>query len=438
MQVTELKNEGLKREFEITLLADDINKQVEDKVKSVAKTIKMPGFRSGKVPVSLVKKKHGQQILGEVLEHAVAHSSEKVLEERDIYPAMQPKIEVSEFDEGKDLKYNLSVEIYPEVPEVDLGKIKVKKSVVDVTDKETEEGLERLRGAQKDFNPIKGNRKSKKGDVVLIDFEGKVDGVAFEGGAGKDFKLELGSGQFIPGFEDQLIGAKKGDNVTVKVKFPENYGSKDLAGKDAEFNVDVKDVLEAQLPEVNDEFAKKFGMEDLGKLKEAISEQIAKDFENITRTKLKKDIFDSLDKAYAFEVPQSMVEMEIKSINKMSERDSAGEEKSKKEEEKQQKEFKEIAERRVRLGIILADLGRKNAITVNEDELRKSVFEQARNYPGQEQQVIEFYQKNKDALDQLRGPILEEKVVDFVLSKVKAEEEKVTVDDLIKFNEDGE
>lgn len=436
MQVTELKKDGLTRQFEIVLSAEEISKKVDDRIAVVAKTIKLPGFRKGKVPLSIVKKKHGREVLGDVLEREVAATTEKVLKERDLQPALQPKIEVASFDEGQDLKYNLSVELYPEVPEIDLAKVKVTSTVVDVSDKEVEDGLERLRGAQKDFEPLAKERAAKSGDVVVIDFVGKVDGVAFEGGSAKNFRLELGSGQFIPGYEEQLIGAKKGENRTVKVQFPENYGSKSLAGKDSEFSVDVHDILEAKLPEVNDEFAAKFGMENLDKLKDAIREQIGKDFANITRTKLKKELFDALDKSYKFEVPQGMIDMEINSINETVARDGEAEKKDEKEKKKQQEEFAKIAERRVRLGIILADIGRKNAMSVSEDELRRAVFEQARNYPGQEQKVIEFYRKNTNALDQLRGPILEEKVVDYVISKVNVSEKKVSVADLLKFNEE--
>lgn len=441
MQVTELKNEGLKREFEITLQAKEISKKVDERLAKVAKTIKMPGFRPGKVPLSIVKKKHGREILGEVLEHAVADSSQKVLKERELDPAVQPKIEISSYDpekEDADLVYSISFEIYPDVPEVDLAKIEIEKSIIEVTEKEVKDGMERLKQSQKNFKPIKKARAAKKGDAVVIDFVGKTDGKAFEGGAANDFQLELGSGQFIPGFEEQLEGSKKDDKVLVKVSFPKEYGSSELAGKDAEFDVTLKDILEAQTPEENDEFAKTLGMESLDKLKDAIKEQISKDFEVITRTKLKKDIFDALDNKYKFEVPESMVDMEFKSIQESAGNTEEVKKASEKEKQEQDKEFKELAERRVRLGVILADLGKKNAINVSEDELRRSVFDQARNYPGQEQRVIEFYQKNREALDRLKGPILEEKVVDFVLSKVKTKEKRVTTEELLKFAQEDE
>lgn len=440
MQVKELKNKNLLREFEVTLSAGDINKKVEARLASLAKNIKIPGFRPGKVPLKIVKQKHGKDVLAEVLENAVADSSQKVMEERNIYPAMQPKIEVASFDEGKDLVYNLSLEIYPEVPEFEFDKIKLEKYVVEASEEDTEDALKRLQESQKNFVQLKKERAAKKGDAVMIDFEGKIDGVAFAGGAGKGFRLELGSGQFIPGFEDQLVGSKKGDKVVVKVKFPKDYGSAELAGKASEFDVTVHEILQEEKVKIDDELAKKFGMEDLAKLKEEIAKQIVNDFAGLARTNLKKDLFDNLDKNCPFDVPENMVELEFKSLMQTVEKAEGNSKKKKagKEDKEQEKEFKAISERRVRLGILLADIGRKNNISVTEDELRRAVFEQARNYPGQEQKVIELYQKNRSALEQLKGPILEEKVVDFILGKVKITDKKVSSKELLKISESDE
>ncbi len=431
MQVKELKSEGLKREFKVTLLADDINKKVEHRLQEVAKTIKLPGFRPGKVPLSVVKKKHGKEILGETLERVVADSSSKVLSERELHPALQPQIKIDSFDEGADLVYNLSLEIYPEVPAMNFSTIKIVKSVVEPSDADVTDALAKLQKAQRNFVPLKKARAAKLGDAVVIDFVGKVDDVAFEGGAGNGYRLELGSNQFIPGFEDQLVGAKKDEDVAVKVTFPKDYGSKDLAGKKAVFDVKIHDILQSEEAELTDEFAAKFGFENLEKLKDAVKQQVQKDFDGISRTKLKKDLFDALDKECKFTVPEGMVTMEYDSIVK-----SVGQEAGKEIDKKQQKEYKELAERRVRLGIILADVGRTNAVAVTDDEIRRAVFEQARNFPGQEQRVIEYYQKNKEALDHLRGPILEEKVVDFVVSKISVQDKKVSSKDLLKFNEE--
>ena len=432
MKVKELKNEGLERSFEVTLPSEEINEKVDQRLAKLAKTVKKPGFRPGKVPLKIVKKEHGQAVLGEILEHAVADSSQKVMDEREIYPAMKPKIEVTSFEEGKDLTYKLDMEIYPEVPEIDFKKITLEKSVVDITDKEVDDALKKIQEGQKDFEPLKKARAAKKGDVVDIDFLGKKDGEPFDGGAAQGHKLEIGSGQFIPGFEDQLIGAKKGEDKLVKVTFPKEYGSAELAGADVEFEVKVNDVLESKLPEINDDLAVKIGIESLDKLKEEVKTHVAKDFDSISDTKLKKELFDAIDSQVKFDVPKSMVDMEYNALVEQFKT----EEKEEKEKKKQQEEFKEISERRVRLGVILADIGRKNTISVSEDELRAAVFEQARSFPGQEQQVIEFYQQNNQALEQLKGPILEDKAVDFVKKQIKITEKKVSSEELIKFNEE--
>ncbi len=432
MQVTELKNEGLKREFEITLKAADLSKKVDTNIINLAKRIKMPGFRPGKVPLALVKKQHGKQVLGEVLENTVADTSKKLMQERKLFPALEPKIQIASFNEGADLVYNISFEIYPEVPEFDFGKIKLNRPKVDISAKEIEEGLEALQKSQKQFKPLKKPRAAKKGDTVVINFEGSIEGKKFEGGSANDYRLELGSGSFIKGFEEQLEGAKKDEEVEVKVQFPANYGSANLAGKDAVFAVRINDILESELPEADDELAKKLGFEDLAKLKEAIEKKLENDFDNLAKVKLKKELFDKLDKECNFDVPEGMVELEYNSI---LQNDTDEVKPGSKEDVKRQKEYRELAVRRVKLGILLADLGRINSVNVTEDELRKAVFEQVRKFPGHEQQVIEFYQKNQSAIDQLRGPILEEKVVDFILAKTTITDKKTSTKELLEFQE---
>lgn len=433
MQVTELKNEGLKREFKITLSAADLSKKVDAKIINLAKKAKIPGFRAGKVPVNIVKKRHGREILGEVLEGAVADTSKKLLQERKLSPALQPKIEIASFSEGMDLVYNLSFEIYPAVPEFDFGKIKLNRPKVEITAKDIDDALERLQKSQKQFKPLSKQRAAKKGDTVVIDFEGSINGIKFEGGTASDHRLELGSNSFIKGFEEQLEGAKKDEQINVKVTFPENYGSKDLSGKAAVFAVTIKDILQAEIPEATDEMAKTLGFEDLTKLREAISKQIESDFEGIAKLKLKKDLFDKLNKECNFDVPEGMVDLEY---NSLLQGDSEEVTEGTKEDKKRKEEYKDLAIRRVKLGILLADLGRANAITVTEDELRRAVFEQVRKFPGQEQKVIEFYQSNKEALDHLRGPILEEKVVDYITGKVTLTDKKISTKDLIAFNQE--
>jgi trigger factor len=432
MQVTELKNEGLKREFQITLSAEDLSKQVDARISNLAKQIKMPGFRPGKVPLAVIRKKHGKDVLGEVLQNTVADTSQKLLKERKLSPALEPKIEVASFAEGADLVYNLSFEIYPELPEFDFGTISLEQPKVEVAEKDISEAMERLQKSRKQFKPIEKKRAAKDGDAVVIDFEGSINGVAFPGGAGTDYRLELGSGSFIKGFEEQLVGSKKGEKVEVNVTFPENYGSTDLAGKDAVFAVTVNDILASELPEVNDEFAKTLGFEDLAKLNAAISTQIEEDFANLAKIKMKKELFDKLDKEVNFEVPEGMVELEYRSL---LQNDPDKVEAGSAEEKSRNEEYKSLSTRRVKLGILLADIGRKNSVSVTEDELRRAVFEQVRNFPGQEQRVIEFYQKNKDAVDHLRGPILEDKVVDLLISKAKVVEKKISTSDLMEFRD---
>lgn len=433
MKVTEIKNDGLKREYKVTLPAKEIAKKVEHKLSHLAQTMKVAGFRPGKVPLTLVRKKHGQAVLGEVLQDLVTNSSQEVLSKEKVQPALQPKIEITNaFDEGNDLEYSISLEVYPEVPEIDFSKVSLKKARVDVVKKDIDDGMERLCKAQQEFQPLKKARAAKKGDAVVIDFEGKLKGVAFAGGTAKAFRLELGSGQFVPGFEDQLIGAKKGDEKTVKVTFPKDYGSDELAGKDVEFGVTVHDILAPELPKADDAFAKKMGYDDLAALEEAIKSQIEKDFEGLSKTKLKKELFDALDGLCTFDVPEGMLKLEYDALVSSAGINPEG---SSKEDKKQQKEYKDLASRRVRLGIMLAETGRKGDVTISEDELRKAVFEQARSYPGQEQKVIELYQRNPQALEQLRGPILEEKVVALILEKVKLKEEKTSVKELLEFHE---
>jgi trigger factor len=434
MQVHELKNEGLKREYKVTLPAKDLNSKVENELKSTAKTIRMDGFRPGKVPLQVVRKKHGASILAEVMQRAISDATEKLLEERKIFPVLQPKIEVNDnFDEGKDLEYTVAVEVYPEIPEIAFKEIIVEKPVVDVSDKEIESGMERLLRSRRSFEPLARKRAAKEGDTVVIDFLGKVDDVPFDGGAAKDFRLELGSGQFIPGYEEQLVGTKTAEKKDVTVTFPENYGSKELAGKEAVFEVTVNEILEPKLPEVNDAFAVEVGYADLAALKEDIKKQITLDYDNMARFKMKKELFDALETLCVFEAPESMVKIELDSLQKQTAQENAGSEKNDKETKEQKKELEAISLRRVKVGLLLSDLGRKNNVEVTQDEVRSEVFRMARNYPGQEQQVLEFYQKNPQALEQLKGPILEDKVVDYLFENVQTKETKISSEKLQAF-----
>lgn len=430
MQVTELQNQGLKREYKVILPSSEIQNTVNERLQELSRKVKLKGFRPGKVPLDRVKKLYKNEVVAEVIEKLVSKSMSQVLKDRNLRPAADPDIKLGEFDENKDLEYTLAFETYPEVPDVDYSNVKLKKLKVEVGEKDLSTGIDKIKENNKEWVAISANRAAKIGDSVLIDFEGSVDGELFQGGTAQDFQLELGSGRFIPGYEEQLVGTKKGDEKIVKVTFPENYFNKELAGKLSEFKVNVKEIQEAQLPEINEEFAKKKGFENIEKLQGAIKEQIEKEFVAIARIKMKKELFDQLDKIVNFDIPSGMLEMEKKELIKQG---AVGEEgKLTKEEEK---ELQDIAIRRVKLGILMAELALKNNISVTNEELRAAVIKQAQMFPGREYKIIEHYQKNQEALNHLRGPILEEKVIDFLFDKSVQGEESISVEALIAFHE---
>jgi len=438
MQVTETNAEGLKRDFTVVVPASDIESEIVSKLEEVKKTIRMPGFRPGKVPVSLLRKQHGAAVMGEILEKTVNETSQKIHEDNEIRPAMMPKIEVTKFEEGSDLEYTMAVEKFPEFEPTDFSKIEIERLKVDIADSEIEEGLKRLADMHKESNPITTKRKSKAGDIVVIDFLGKVDDVPFDGGQADDYSLELGSGQFIPGFEDQVTGAKAGDKVEVKVTFPEEYGSADLAGKDAVFDVTVKEIREGVPAELNDDLAKKMGMEDLGKLKEALKEEQGREYEGMSRMRMKKVLFDILLEKHDFELPSGLIEQEFEGIWKQFEEtreknpESIDESDKDKTDDELKEEYQALAQRRVRLALLLSEVGRLNDIEVTQEELNRSIMNEARRYPGQEKMVFEFYQQNQEARESLRGPVLEDKVVDYIVELAKVKEKTVSVEELMK------
>lgn len=436
MQIKETLNKGLKREYAVVVPASEIEAQTEVKLKEVSQKVKVSGFRAGHVPMKLLKQRYGKSVLGEVLEAVVHKASHDVVDKNKLRPALQPDIKVTSFDEGKDLELTISMEVFPEVKDVDLKKITVEKPVYEIGEKDVEEAISRFAERNKE-RKVKGDKaKAVKGDVVKIDFKGLKDGVAFEGGTAEGFSLELGSGHFIPGFEDQLIGAKKGDEVKVEVSFPAEYHAKDLAGQPVVFEVKVHEVLESIAPAIDDEFAKKVGFENLDALKASFKEHIAKDYDGFVRNLMKKELFDKLEDVCDFDVPEGMVEAEFKQIwAKLKQAQAQGDPSvSGKDDKALEEEYRAISLRRVRLGVFLAELGRKQNVQVNQQELMNAVVEQARQYPGQEHKVIEFYQKNPAHVEELRGPIFEDKVVDYILTQVKATEKKVSLEDLLKMD----
>jgi trigger factor len=440
MNIKELKTNGLSHELEITIGANDIDKRVDARLKEVGKTMKMPGFRAGKVPLPMLKKRYGKAIMGEVLELAVNETSAKALKDKALRPAMQPKIEVKTFDDGKDLVYTLTVETLPDFKIADFKGAKLEKPVAKTDDKSVDEALERIAANNKGTKEVTTKRGAKDGDTVQIDFDGRTadDDVHHQGMKSEGHKLQLGSGQFIPGFEDQLIGAKAGDKVEVKVSFPENYGAKELAGRDAIFDVVVHKILEPAEATVDDEFAKSLGMENVDALKKAVAEQLQKELDQHSRLNLKKALLDYLDDAHKFEVPSGMLELENDNILQQIEMDRKrhGEEEELSAAEK--KEFKEIAERRVRLGLILSEIGNQNKITVSDSELQRAVITEAQKYPGQEKAVFDYYSKNRGALESMRAPIFEDKVCDYILELAQITEKSMSATELLAALEDEE
>ena len=436
MQITQTNSDGLKRDFTVVVEAAEIDTRVTERLTTVGADIKLPGFRPGKVPMGILRQRFGKSVMGEVLEQTVNEVSQKALDDNSLRPAQQPKIEITKFDEGADLEFTLEVEIMPDFTPMDFSKLKLEKLVAEVEDAKVDEALQQIAGQQKNFVAVAKNRKSKSGDALLIDFLGKVDGVAFDGGAAEEHQLELGSNTFIPGFEEQLIGAKGGDDVEVKVTFPENYGSKELAGKDAVFEVKVHEVRETADVEINDDFAAKLGLENLDALKNAVRERIAEDYKQLSKQSLKRSMLDALAEAHDFEVPPGMKQGEFDSIWKQFEQEieQSGQkmEDQDQSEDELREEYMNIAERRVRLGLLLAEVGRINNIEVSQEEVNQAMVQQARNYPGQEKLIFEMFQKRPEMQAQLRAPIFEDKVVDFIAELATVTEKTVSIDELMK------
>lgn len=440
MQVKELKKENLNVQYEVTVTAQDIDRHVDDRLKEVGKTVKMAGFRPGKVPMDILKKRYGKSVMGEVLEMAVNEASAKVIQDNNLRPALQPKIEVKEFDDGKDLVYTMAVELLPDFKVTDLKSIKIEKPVVKVEKKSIDEALERIAKGNRETEPVTEDRATKKGDILVIDFHGRTakDNKPHPGMHAHDAQLELGSGQFIPGFEDQLAGKKVGDKVEVKVTFPEAYHAAELAGQDAIFDVEVKEILQAKATEINDDFAKKLGLDSEKALRDIIEKQIQSEYDNLSRQKVKRALLDTLDDSHDFEIPSGMKDMEYQNIlmQVKMERQADLKDGELNLTSEEEEELHAIAERRVRLGLVLSEVGRANNIQITDQEMQRAVINEAQRYPGQEAQVFEYYRKNRQALEALRAPVFEDKVVDFILELASVTEKPVSIEELTKEEEE--
>lgn len=434
MQITETVSEGLRREYKVVILASDLDTRLTGRIEEMKPRMNLKGFRPGKAPVSYLKKTFGKSMMGEIVEAAVNESSQKAVTDNALKPASPPKVDlvgtIDQVIDGKaDLEFTVKVDLMPDFELANVSKLKVERLVGEVGDADLDEALRRLAEQAKTFTTRGPDAAAETGDTVTIDFVGKVDGIEFPGGKADDFNLGLGTGQLIPGFEDQLVGAKIGEAREVKVAFPADYPEATLAGKDAVFDVTVKDVKAPDAVAIDNELAKKLGLEDLGTLKERLREQIKADFAKASRLHLKRRILDALDAQHSFALPPGMVENEFAGIWKQVEEELKREGKTAADEGKSddelKKEYHDIAERRVRLGLVLAKLGEQNGITVAPEEVQRAIGARARQFPGQEQQVFNFYTQNANAAAEIRAPIFEDKVVDFIAELAEVTDKKV-------------
>ncbi|SEN64155.1 trigger factor [Palleronia salina] len=433
MQVNETLNEGLKRGYHITVTADELNAKVDEKLKEAQPEVEMKGFRKGKVPMALLKKQFGQRLMGEAMQEAVDGAMSKHFEESGDRPAAQPDVKMTNenWKEGDDIEVEMTYEALPEIPEFDASELKLEKMVVTPDESAVDEALEKLAESAQSFETKKG--KAADGDQVVIDFSGSIDGEVFEGGTAEDYPLVLGSNSFIPGFEDQLKGAKAGEEVEVKVDFPADYQAEHLAGKEAVFACTVKEVKKPAKAEVNDELAKQFGAEDLESLKGQIRERLGAEYGQAARAVMKRQLLDQLDDKVSFDLPPSLVQAEADQIaHQLWHEENPDVQGHDHEKIEPTDEHRKLAERRVRLGLLLAELGRKHEIQVTDAEMTQAVMNQARQYPGQERQFFEFVQNNPQARQQLQAPLFEDKVVDYVFDQADVTEKEVSKEELEK------
>jgi trigger factor len=522
MQVTETSAEGLKREFTITVPASEVEDRISRRLGEIAQAVRIPGFRPGKVPLPLLRKRYGPAVRHEVLESTVQGSSAEAMREQNLRPALPPRVEIVSADEGADLEYKMSVELLPDMPEPDFSNLGIERLIAEVPEEDVDRALERLAESQRKSEAV--DRPAETGDILVVDFVGRIGDVEFPGGKGENVSIELGAGRFIPGFEEQLTGAKAGEDRAIKVTFPADYGAPELAGKDAAFEVKVKEVRQRLPAAVDDALAEAVGLENLAELRQEVRQRMQRDYDSLARQRVKRELLDKLAERYDFPVPPGMVEMEFNTIwaqyegekearKQMAARQAAGENGSAadgpidaaaliapeetalegtserspasaeaehphphehepaihhaiphpgsatepldaaaiiapeetalegasdtepavldEDEEKAKDEYRRIAERRVRLGLLLAEAGRANNITVTQEELNQALAQEARRHPGYERQVIDFYRKSPEAINNLRAPIFEEKVVDFILELAKPVERKVSPQELM-------
>ena len=435
MQVTETLNEGLKRAYSITVTAAELDATVNTKLVEAQPEVEMKGFRKGKVPMAMLKKQFGDRLMGEAMQESIDGAMNKHFEETGDRPAMQPDVKMTNEDwkAGDDVNVDMTYEKLPEIPEVDLSTIKLEKMIVKADEASIDEALANLAETAQDFKARKAGSKAKDGDQVVMAFLGKVDGEAFDGGSAEDYPLVLGSNSFIPGFEEQLVGVKAGEEKAVTVSFPAEYQAEHLAGKEAIFDCTISEVKEPVAAEINDEMAKKFGAEDLAALKTQIGERLEAEYGGASRAIMKRGLLDAMDTLVSFDLPPSLLDAEAGQIaHQLWHEDNPEVEGHDHPEIETTDEHKKLADRRVRLGLLLAELGQKAAVEVTDAEMTQAIMNQARQYPGQEREFFEFVQKNQQMQQQLRAPLFEDKVVDHVFAQATVTEKEVSKDELQK------
>ncbi len=447
MQVTETLSEGLKHEFQVSVPAADLDAKADAKLVDLKDKVRINGFRPGKVPVAHLKKIYGKSVMAETIDQTIRDTNTQIFTERGFRLATEPKVtmpteeaEVEKILSGQsDLTYTVAVEVVPAITLTDFKTFSVEKPVADITDADVDEAIKRLADANRSYAAKAEGAKAESSDRVKVNFKGTIDGVAFDGGTGEGIDVVIGSNTFIPGFEDQLIGIGVGETRTLKVAFPKNYLNNDLAGKDAEFETTATAIETPEEKVVDDEFAKTLGLESLDKLKQLMRDRLAGEFNQATRQRVKRALLDRLDETHKFDAPPSLIDEEFNLMwnSVKAEMDSSGKTFADENttEEKAKEEYRTIADRRVRLGLVLSEIGEKNKITVTDDEVSRAVIERARSMPGREKEVWDFYRSNPQALAQLRAPIYEDKVVDFILELANVTEKKVSKDELFKDDE---
>ena len=436
MQVTQTLSDGLKRNFTVVVAETELAAKREQRLAELSKTIQMPGFRPGKVPMSMVRKRYAEAVSAEIAEAALGDAHRQLLTENNLRPAMQPKLEIVTNGVNAALEFKVDMEVLPDITVPDLSDITLTKPVAIITDEKLDESLQNIADQRKSFKPVEEARAAAAGEQLKVDFIGRIDGVAFDGGTAQDVALIVAGPGFIPGFTEQVEGMKVGETKTITVTFPEEYGAKDLAGKTAEFEIVAKELAVAEVPAIDDELGKSVGLEGLEQLKERVKEQIAREYEVLTRTKLKRGLLDALSEKAQFETPVSLLDAEFDAIWQQVEAEKAAGEQDPddagKDEATLKAEYRAIADRRVRLGLLVAEIGRVNNVEVSDQELQRAMFNEAMRYGAQAMQVVEFFRKNPQQIERFRGPIFEDKVIDMLLGQIKQDEVQVTAEELAK------